>query len=164
MKLRISDINKVYYIIQKGLSEYQANLHCICNKYVNIASTDQVNYVLVKELNLFNKPPKTLDLQSCKDKHPIIPLVLEYRSLYSLSSQWIDFLHNYCINNKENKEKENDNEVEKDNENSDYVVLHVFILIIILLAIISSFHFNRKIIFLQSQYSSSSSYDRIYKS
>lgn len=117
MKLRVSDIKKVYYKIQKGLSEYQANIHCLCNKYVNIASPDQVNYVLVKELNLFTKPPKTLELQSNKDKHPIIPLILEYRSLYSLSSQWIDFLHNYSNNNnKENKSEEN--------EDGDFVILH----------------------------------------
>ena len=65
----------------------------------NVSSPKQLGEVLYERLNVTDKPPRTATKQystaedvlvKLKDKHPIIPLILEYRSLNKLISTYLD--------------------------------------------------------------------------
>ena len=65
----------------------------------NVSSPKQLGEVLYERLNVTDKPPRTATKQystaedvlvKLKDKHPIIPLILEYRSLNKLIGTYLD--------------------------------------------------------------------------
>jgi DNA polymerase-1 len=69
----------------------------------NVSSPKQLGEVLYERLNVTDKPPRTATKQystaedvlvKLKDKHPIIPLILEYRSLNKLIGTYLDSFPN----------------------------------------------------------------------
>ena len=81
--------------------EIENKIYSYANKTFNIASPKQLGEVLFEELKIIDKAPKTATkqystaedvLQKLVDKHPIIPLILEYRSLSKLISTYLEAL------------------------------------------------------------------------
>lgn len=69
----------------------------------NISSTKQLGEVLYEQLKVTDKPPRTASkhystaedvLSKLADRHPIIPLILEYRSLSKLVATYLDTFPN----------------------------------------------------------------------
>ena len=83
----------------------------IAGKDFNISSPKQLGDVLFVDLNLDKNAKKTKtgqfstseqNLQSLRNNHPIIDLVLNYRSLENYSSTYVEALPN-LVNDKTNK-------------------------------------------------------------
>ena len=75
------------------------NIYALAGKEFNIASPKQLGNVLFEDLGLpFKKKNKkgystnAEVLEGLADKHPIIPMILEYRTLTKLSSTYVDGL------------------------------------------------------------------------
>jgi DNA polymerase-1 len=85
--------------LNKQLSELTAEIYSLAGSEFNIASPKQLGKVLFEDLGLPCKK-KTKSgystnadvLESLADKHPIIPLIIEYRTLSKLSSTYVDGL------------------------------------------------------------------------
>ncbi|NLZ46073.1 MAG: DNA polymerase I [Clostridiales bacterium] len=81
------------------IKELEQGIYELCGKEFNIASPKQLGVVLFEDLGLPAKK-KTKSgystnaevLESLVDKHPIIPLILEYRTLAKLNSTYVDGL------------------------------------------------------------------------
>ncbi len=87
--------------LQKEKEEIENKIYLYANKIFNISSPKQLGEVLFDELKIVDKAPKTATkqystaedvLQKMIDKHPIVPLILEYRSLSKLISTYLDAL------------------------------------------------------------------------
>ena len=87
--------------LQAEKVEIENKIYSYANKTFNIASPKQLGEVLFDELKIVDKAPKTATkqystaedvLQKMIDKHPIVPLILEYRSLSKLISTYLDAL------------------------------------------------------------------------
>ena len=83
--------------VQATLSELTSKIHTLAGSEFNINSTKQLGAVLFEDLNLpVGKKTKTgystneKVLQSLKDAHEIIPLLLDYREVYKLASTYIE--------------------------------------------------------------------------
>lgn len=83
----------------KRLSELESEIYCISGQMFNILSPRQLGNILFEKLQL---PPQKKTktgystdsevLEKLADKHPIVPLVLEYRSLMKLKGSFVDGL------------------------------------------------------------------------
>ena len=81
------------------IDELTSQIYMYAGKEFNIASTKQLGEVLFEELGLPAKK-KTKSgystnadvLESLMDKHPIVPLIVEYRTLTKLNSTYVDGL------------------------------------------------------------------------
>lgn len=87
--------------LQEEKLEIENKIYSYANKTFNIASPKQLGEILFEELKIIDKAPKTATkqystaedvLQKLVDKHPIIPLILEYRSLSKLISTYLEAL------------------------------------------------------------------------
>ncbi|MBR7167277.1 MAG: DNA polymerase I, partial [Bacteroidales bacterium] len=87
--------------LQEEKLEIENKIYSYANKTFNIASPKQLGEILFEELKIIDKAPKTATkqystaedvLQKLIDKHPIIPLILEYRSLSKLISTYLEAL------------------------------------------------------------------------
>lgn len=87
--------------LQEEKVEIENKIYSYANKTFNISSPKQLGEVLFDELKIVDKAPKTATkqystaedvLQKMIDKHPIVPLILEYRSLSKLISTYLDAL------------------------------------------------------------------------
>ena len=81
--------------------EIEHSIYNHAGKEFNIGSPRQLGEVLYKELQITSKPPLTATKQystaedvlvKLSDRHPIVPLILEYRSLSKLLSTYLDTL------------------------------------------------------------------------
>ena len=81
------------------IDELTSHIYMYAGKEFNIASTKQLGEVLFEDLGLPTKK-KTKSgystnadvLESLMDKHPIVPLIVEYRTLTKLNSTYVDGL------------------------------------------------------------------------
>lgn len=94
----------------KYLQRLTQEIYAYTANTFNINSTKQLGVVLFEELNLpTSKKTKTgystneVVLQSLYDKHPIVPLLLDYREAYKLQSTYIEPLLDLGLKNKENR-------------------------------------------------------------
>ena len=87
--------------LQTEKSEIEQKIYAYAGKSFNISSPKQLGEVLFETLKISEKPPKTATkqystaedvLQKLIDKHEIVPLILEYRSLSKLISTYLDAL------------------------------------------------------------------------
>ena len=87
--------------LQEEKAEIENKIYSYANKTFNIASPKQLGEVLFDELKIVDKAPKTATkqystaedvLQKMVDKHPIVSLILEYRSLSKLISTYLEAL------------------------------------------------------------------------
>ena len=87
--------------LQEEKLEIENKIYSYANKTFNIASPKQLGEILFDELKIVDKAPKTATkqystaedvLQKMIDKHPIVPLILEYRSLSKLISTYLEAL------------------------------------------------------------------------
>jgi len=97
--------------LKSEIEEIKSEIFKISEKEFNISSPKQLGEVLFIDLNLDKNAKKTKtgqfstseqNLQRLKKTHPIIGLVLKYRSLEKLSSTYVEALPN-LVNNKTNK-------------------------------------------------------------
>ncbi|BAF70297.1 DNA polymerase I [Nitratiruptor sp. SB155-2] len=103
IKIDIPFFEELKSSLEKRIDEITQKIYEYAGGEFNINSTKQLAAILFEKLKL---PPlkKTKSgystnettLQALKDKHPIIPLLLEYRELYKLKSTYIDPLINYA--------------------------------------------------------------------
>ncbi len=85
--------------LNSGIAQLEEQIHALAGHAFNILSTRQLGHVLFEELGLpAGKKTKTgwstnVDvLEKLQDRHPIVPLVLEYRTLTKLKSTYADGL------------------------------------------------------------------------
>ena len=85
--------------LQNEKNEIEQQIYSYAEKTFNIGSPKQLGEVLFDHLKIVDKAPKTATkqystaedvLQKMIDKHPIVPLILEYRSLSKLISTYLD--------------------------------------------------------------------------
>ena len=85
--------------LQNEKNEIEQQIYSYAEKTFNIGSPTQLGEVLFDHLKIVDKAPKTATkqystaedvLQKMIDKHPIVPLILEYRSLSKLISTYLD--------------------------------------------------------------------------
>lgn len=85
--------------LQNEKNEIEQQIYSYAEKTLNIGSPKQLGEVLFDHLKIVDKAPKTATkqystaedvLQKMIDKHPIVPLILEYRSLSKLISTYLD--------------------------------------------------------------------------
>ena len=83
------------------IKEVEEKIYKLAGEEFNISSTKQLGKILFEKLKVVDNPKLTKtkqystseeELSKIKDKHPIIELILEYRSLKKLLSAYIDSL------------------------------------------------------------------------
>ncbi len=101
VKLDIDFLKQYRKIIIDKISQIEQKIYELAGEQFNISSTKQLGHILFEKLKIVDKPKLTKtkqystseeELKKHADKHPIIPLILEYRSLKKLLSAYIDSL------------------------------------------------------------------------
>lgn len=81
------------------LAEIEKEIYNLAGCEFNIASPKQLGEILYDTLKITDKPPRTATkqystaeevLKKLEDRHPIVPLILEYRSINKLVSTYLD--------------------------------------------------------------------------
>ena len=110
IKLDINYMQKLQIQISQKLEELTKNIHNLAGSEFNIKSPKQLGYILFEVLKLpAKKKTKTgystdeKVLNSLKNAHPIIPLILEYRKLDKLLSTYILPLQEFAKKDKNHK-------------------------------------------------------------
>lgn len=83
----------------KDINSLEKKIHSLAGESFNVSSPKQLGVILFDKLNL-PKGRKTKTgystdssvLMSIKDKHPILPLILEYREFFKLKTTYVDAL------------------------------------------------------------------------
>ncbi len=87
--------------IKEKISLIEQKIYQLAGEQFNISSTKQLGYILFEKLKVTDKPKLTKtkqystseeELKKLVNKHPIIPLILEYRSLKKLLTAYINSL------------------------------------------------------------------------
>lgn len=87
--------------LKKQINELEKDIYELAGKEFNISSPKQLGGVLFEDLSLPYKKKKTKSggystnaeiLESIKDTHPIVSMILEYRTLTKLNSTYVDGL------------------------------------------------------------------------
>ena len=108
VKLDTEELKKYAEELKKELKLVESQIFEIAGHEFNIASPKQLGQVLFEELKVTDKPKLTKTkqystgeevLEKLKNKHPIINLILEYRSLAKLISTYVEPLP-LLVNNK----------------------------------------------------------------
>jgi len=103
IKLDVPALNKFSAQLEKDIAKIQATIFELAEVEFNIASPKQLGEVLFEKLVISSKPKKTKTgqyktgedvLSKLIYKHPIIELILEFRSLTKLKSTYVDALPN----------------------------------------------------------------------
>ena len=103
IKLDVPALNKFSTQLEKGIAKIQGAIFELAEVEFNIASPKQLGEVLFEKLVISSKPKKTKTgqyktgedvLSKLIYKHPIIELILEFRSLTKLKSTYVDALPN----------------------------------------------------------------------
>lgn len=92
------------------LAQLTSQIYGYTNNKFNINSTQQLGTILFEELKLpTSKKTKTgystneMVLHKLYDKHPIVPLLLDYREAYKLQSTYIEPLLEFGLKNSQNR-------------------------------------------------------------
>ena len=102
VKIDADELNRYKLILEKQLADMEKNIIEMAGVQFNINSPKQVGEILFEKLNISGGAGKTKKskqystdeevLQKLKDKHPIIPLLLEQRGLKKLLSTYVNAL------------------------------------------------------------------------
>jgi len=95
IRLNAGVLREISTTLQKDINELAADSIKILGKDINLNSPKQLSDVLFNELNLPNpkKGSTNIDvLLEIKDTHPIVPLVIEYRSISKIRSTYAEGL------------------------------------------------------------------------
>ncbi len=101
VKLDVDFLKNYRNVIVEKIRQIEQKIYELAGEEFNISSTKQLGIILFEKLKIVDKPKLTktkqystseAELQKLIDKHPIIPLILEYRSLKKLLSSYIDSL------------------------------------------------------------------------
>ena len=84
-------------MLSRGISEEK--IYELAGEHFNIGSPKQLGEILYEKLKVTDKPPRTATKQystaeealvKLADRHPVIPLILEYRSISKLVGTYLD--------------------------------------------------------------------------
>ncbi len=87
--------------LREKIKEIEAEIYKLADTEFNISSPKQLGEVIFEKLSIVKNPKRTKtkqystsekELQKLKDKHPIIGLIFEYRSLKKLLSSYVESL------------------------------------------------------------------------
>ncbi|MBW6459113.1 MAG: DNA polymerase I [Bacteroidales bacterium] len=101
VKLDTAALREYSVQLGKEVIEVEKEIYQLAGEEFNIASTKQLGEILYKKLRVTDKPPRTpTKLYSTSEevlvkmlyRHPIIQLILDYRSLTKLISTYVDTL------------------------------------------------------------------------
>lgn len=101
VKINVNELKEYSKVLTKDLIDIEQQIYNEAKEQFNILSPKQLGIILFEKLGLESNAKKTKTKQystsedtliKLKDKHPIINLVLEYRSLNKLISTYIDAL------------------------------------------------------------------------
>ncbi len=101
VKVDIDFLKQYKKTIKERISQIENQIFELAGEQFNISSTKQLGKILFEKLKIDDNPKLTKtkqystseeELRKYQDKHPIIPLILEYRSLKKLLSAYIDSL------------------------------------------------------------------------
>ena len=93
--LNIKTLNEFGDVYKAKLKELESEIYELAGEQFNIASSKQLAEILYNKLGLpSNKKGSTSidNLKELKDKHPIIPKIMEYRKYFKLISTYIEGL------------------------------------------------------------------------
>jgi DNA polymerase-1 len=95
-----SRLKELSHYLAKEIHSLEKKIYELAGKEFNIKSPKQLSEILFVDLSISTKTKKTTTgfstsadvLEEIKDKHPIVPLVLQYRTLEKLRSTYVDAL------------------------------------------------------------------------
>lgn len=99
VRIDVEAIQQYSADLSKQRDDIESQIYELAGTHFNISSPKQLGEVLYEQLKVTDKPPLTATkqystaedvLQKLHDRHPIIPLILEYRSLSKLVSTYLD--------------------------------------------------------------------------
>jgi DNA polymerase-1 len=111
ISINIKEIQLFSGKLNKQIEEIQSKIYELATIKFNLSSPKQLGEVLFEKLKITEKPPKTKTkqyatgediLRKFKNNHPIIPLILEHRTLTKLKTTYVDSLPKY-LNSKTNR-------------------------------------------------------------
>ena len=100
VKVDINGVKEFGEGLKEQIDKLERNIYELAGKEFNISSTKQLGTILYEELKLPYKKKKTKSgystsaevLETIANLHPIVPMILEYRTLTKLSSTYVDGL------------------------------------------------------------------------
>jgi len=98
VKIDLNILKKQAFEVSKKLEVIEKEIYTLANEEFNIKSPNQIAHILFDVLGLpANKKRSTASdvLESLKNKHPIIELILSYRKYQKLLSNYLVGLQNY---------------------------------------------------------------------
>ena len=95
IRINAAVLREISTTLQKDINELAAESVSILGKDINLNSPKQLSDVLFNELNLPNPKKGSTNIEvllEIKDTHPIVPLVIEYRSISKIRSTYAEGL------------------------------------------------------------------------
>ena len=99
MLLSGEEMEKQSSRLQKDLTQLEQSIFQLCGKTFNVASPKQLSEVLFNDLQLpqgrkikSGRSTDSRELIKLKNRHPVIPLILEYRELFKLKTTYTSAL------------------------------------------------------------------------
>lgn len=101
VKIDVEVLKNYSLQLEKEIHEIEEEIYSLAGRRFNISSPKQLGIVLFEELDIMRNPRKTKTSQystsedvliKLEHKHPIIPKILDYRSLTKLKSTYVDTL------------------------------------------------------------------------
>ncbi|MCD4737532.1 MAG: DNA polymerase I, partial [Bacteroidales bacterium] len=101
IKIDIGALKNYSEKLEKEIRQIESEIYALAEANFNIASPKQLGEVLFEKLKITDKPKMTKTkqystsedvLQKLSKKHPIVQLILDYRSLTKLKSTYVDVL------------------------------------------------------------------------
>lgn len=105
VRIDTADLERQSRELTQELEQLEAEIQTLAGRPFNVNSPRQLGEVLFDELRISDKVKKTKTggyttgeevLEKLKGKHPIVPMILEYRGLRKLLSTYIDALPELC--------------------------------------------------------------------
>ena len=104
MLLNRKEVERQSTQLEEDLKELEQNIFQLCGTSFNLASPKQLGEVLFDKLNLpqgrkikSGRSTDSRELMKLKGRHPVLPLILEYRELFKLKTTYtsplIDLVH-----------------------------------------------------------------------
>ena len=99
--LNVEKLSELSSEITAEVTDLENKIYNICGEKFNISSPKQLGEMLFDKLKLIDNPKKTKSgqyatgediLSKLSDKHPIIPCILQHRTLVKLKSTYVDAL------------------------------------------------------------------------
>ncbi len=102
--INTGELEKFSVKLTDRITQIESSIFDIAQMKFNMASPKQLGEILFEKLKITEKPPRTKTkqyatsediLQKFEKSHPIIPLILEHRTLTKLKSTYVDALPKY---------------------------------------------------------------------